>query len=264
VMSMQYIRDPQRYLVHIEPGDDIDEPEDPVYAKSYSYAASTVAQLAPLTWRDALELLVALKEAAAIYPGEEIGGVISKIERVTQANVRVEEVELEYLSHVRDAIDNHQQLKISYWSAAQDGASDRWVEPRAMASRNGRWYFRAWCSSRESWLTFRVDRILYVHAVGPGRGGHPNDPTVRWADLGGEEGDEVTVAVTPAALWLFEGLPGAQFAPAGEEIEAVRIRITDARFFDQLMVEAGPGAWVLEPAGSRAGRALARRMAAAL
>jgi predicted DNA-binding transcriptional regulator YafY len=264
IMSMQYIRDPHRYLVHIEPGDDVDEPEDPFYARSYSYLASGAAALAPLTWRDALELLVALKEAAAAHPSAALERVIAKIEGVVQANVRVEDVELEYLSHIRDAIDRHQQLKISYWSAAQDRASDRWVEPRAMASRNGRWYFRAWCSTREAWLTFRVDRVLYVHAVGPGPGGHPEDVVVRWSDLGVDDGEEVTVAVTAPTRWLFEAVPNARFAPADEGVDAVRLRVSDERFLDQLLVEAGPGAWVIDPPSSRAGRDLAKRMSGAL
>lgn len=263
VMALQYLRDPTQYLVHIEPGDDLDdaeEPNDPRYERSSSYDESLGTSWAALTWRDAFELLVALKEATALYPSELNERVIAKVESVVSANVRVMEVEPAYLSAVRDAIDQHQQLKINYWSAASDQVTERWVEPRAMASRNGRWYFRAWCNTRLEWLTFRVDRILHVHAAGPAVVTRPPDPLVAWVDRSGDEGREVTVALRPEQRFLFESLPTIEWGSVDGDVEVVRLRVRDDRFLAQLMVEAGPGCWILDPPDDRAGRALAQRM----
>jgi proteasome accessory factor C len=263
LMALQYLRDPTKYLVHIEPGDDLDdveEPVDPTYARSASYDEALGSSLAPLTWRDAFELLVALKEATALYPNEVNSRVIEKIERSVAANVRVMEVEPKYLSAVRDAIDLRQQLKINYWSATSDKVSERWVEPRAMASRNGRWYFRAWCTTRDEWLTFRVDRILYIHAAGPAVVTRAVDSVESWVDQPGDEGYVVTVVVRPQQRWLFETLPTIEWATLSGEYEVVRLRVRDDRFLDQLLVEAGPGSWILDPPDHRAGRALAQRM----
>jgi proteasome accessory factor C len=262
LMALQYVRDPTAYLVHIEPGDEFDDenPDDPTYARSASYDDALGATLAALTWRDAFELVVALKEAATLYPSELISRVISKIENTIQAHVRVMEVEPEYLSTIRDAIDRHEQLKIDYWSASRDDVSERWVEPRAMASRNGRWYFRAWCSTREAWLTFRVDRVLFIHAAGPAPEGRENDPVENWVERSPDEGYEVTLVISPEQRWLFEPLPTLQWATMRGDREIVRLRVRDDRFLDQLLVEAGPGCWVLDGADRDAGRNLAKRI----
>jgi predicted DNA-binding transcriptional regulator YafY len=263
VMALQFLRDPTQYLVHIEPGDDLEdaeEPNDPRYERSTSYDETIGASWAALTWRDAFELLVALKEASALYPSEINDRVIAKVEHAVAANVRVMEVEPAYLSAVRDAIDQNHQLKINYWSAASDHVSERWVEPRAMASRNGRWYFRAWCNTRSEWLTFRVDRILYVHAAGPAVVARTPDSLTAWVDQSSDEGREVTVALRPEQRWLFESLPTIEWGSVEGDVDVVRFRVRDDRFLDQLMVEAGPGCWILDPPDDRAGRDLAQRM----
>jgi len=260
LMALQYLRDTTDYLVHIEPGDDLDddEPVDPLYVRSASYDDGQ--QLSPLTWRDTFELLVALKEASRVYPGRVLEGLVAKIENVVHANVRVADVEPAFLSKIRDAIDHHEQVKIDYWSAARDEVTTRWVEPRAMASRNGRWYFRAWCATREQWLTFRVDRIVVIHAASPVTNERSADPVIDWADQPGEEGYDVTVSLDPSLRWLFEPLPTSQWAPFTGTDEVVRFRVRDDRFLEQLMVEAGPAAAVLSAGREKAGRSLARRM----
>ena len=186
------------------------------------------------------------------------------MEATVQANVRVIEVEPTYLSTVRDAIDHHQQLKLNYWSANSDAVAERWVEPRAMASRNGRWYFRAWCTTRQEWLTFRVDRVAHIHAAGPAEAVRPADETENWVDHPSDEGYVATVVLRPEQRWLFESLPTIEWATLEGTHEVVRFRVRDDRFLDQLMVDAGPGCWVLDPLAHRAGRELAQRMIAQL
>jgi proteasome accessory factor C len=260
VMSLQFVRNPTQYLVDIELGEDTgdDDADDPLYAKSAAYDAGLGASVGPLTWRDAFELLVALKEVEELYPSDVGRSVVEKIERTVNAHVRVMEVSLEHLSVVRDAIDRHEQLKISYWTPSRDEVTDRWVQPRAMASRNGRWYFRAYCATRKSWLTFRVDRILHVHAIGPAER-PPSDHVLNWADEGADEGAVAVVAIPANQRWIVESLPIDGWTELDDDRIAVRLHVRDERFLDQLMVDAGPGAAVLE--GPReAGRELARRM----
>jgi predicted DNA-binding transcriptional regulator YafY len=266
LMALQYLRDPTTYLIHIELGDDNDDDEltDPSYARSASYDTEVAAKLAALTWRDAFELIVALREAQTLYPSEVLSRVIAKLENTIQTHVRVMEVEPGYLSTVRDAIDKQEQLKIDYWSPARDEVSQRWVEPRAMASRNGRWYFRAWCATRESWLTFRVDRVLHIHASGPAPSSRDIDRADDWVQLSPDEGYEVTLAIAPDQRWLFEPLANVQWATSRSDHDIVRLRVRDDRFLDQLLVEAGAGCWVLEGPNRDAGRELARRIIAQL
>ncbi len=260
IMALQYVRDTTSYLVHIEPGDDVDdEPVDPLYVRAASYD-DHADHLSALTWRDTFELVVALKEASKLYPGSTLERIVDKVESVLNGAVRVVDVEPEYLSKVRDAIDNREQIKIDYWSAGRDEITTRWVEPRAMASRNGRWYFRAFCATRQEWLTFRVDRVFHIHAASPVGSTLPPDPIDNWADQQSDEGHDVVISLEPELRWLFEPLPTATWAPFDGRRELVKLRVRDEKFLDQLMVNAGPGASVVSGDFMTAGRALARRM----
>ncbi len=266
LMALQYMRDPTKYLVHIEPGDDFDDEEaldDPRYVRSASYERAVGSALAPLTWRDAYELLVALKEAAALYPTEVLNRVIHKIEGVIHTSVRVIESEPASLSSVSDAVTRHQRIKVEYWSAASDEVSERYLEPRALSARNGHWYVRAFCTRREAWLTFRVDRILTVLAAEPANVTRPVDLVEDWIDRSGEDGAVVTIVLPRDRRWLFEPLPTLQWSDLDAEHEIVRLSVRDGAFLDRLMVEAGPGCYVLD-GDERAGLDLADRMASRL
>ena len=263
LMALQYLRDPTKYLVHIEPADELDDVEeldDPSYGRSSSYDEKLGSNLAALTWRDAYELLVALKEAAELYPSDVLASVIAKIERQVQARVRVVEAGHEFLATLRDAIDQREQIKITYWSAGSDQVSERWVEPRALALRNGTWYFRAFCATRDSWLTFRLDRVLYVHASEKSTAPRLVDTADNWADHSNDEGYEVTIVLPADQRWIFEPIPGSQWAEFQGHHEIVRLRVRDDRFLEQLMVESGPGAWILDGPDLKAGHKLAQRM----
>ena len=55
---------------------------------------------------------------------------------------------------------NHHHLRIAYRKEGDAHATERVVEPRAIASRGGKRYLCAWCLSSGGWRDFRVDRIL--------------------------------------------------------------------------------------------------------
>jgi len=127
-------------------------------------------------WRDLFELNIALREASRVYHDPAILSAIEKIEGATSTYVQVEMTTNEtMLADVSAAVEDHQQIKILYTAATADEARSRSIEPREIKVLNGHTYVRAYCTTRESWRTFRVDRINAVVATSDATEERPRD-----------------------------------------------------------------------------------------
>jgi len=257
-----------RFPAHvIKECDDWDDEanDDSTYRADFSDLPEGAEDPSPLMWRDLFELNIALREASRIYQDPAILSAIEKIERATSAPVQVEMASNEaLLAQVESAIEDHAQIKIEYLSGVSDEAHARAIEPREMKVLNGHTYVRAYCTTRDGWRTFRVDRINAVLATSPALAGRPPDEVTNWLTRVGEEGEEVVVAVEAANRWLFEPLPGARWLVLPDGRHAVKFRLADEHFIDYLMLRAGEGAVVATPKYAKAGHELARRIAAQL
>ncbi|MFY9781968.1 MAG: WYL domain-containing protein [Acidimicrobiales bacterium] len=239
--------------------------DDSVYRADFSDLPAGAEGPSSLMWRDLFELNIALREASRIYTDPAIFSAIEKIERATSAPVQVEMASNEsLLAQVEDAIESHAQIKIEYTSGVSDESHARAIEPREMKVLNGHTYVRAYCTSREDWRTFRVDRINAVLATSPATEKRAVDSVTNWLTRVGDEGDEVVVVVEAANRWLFEPLPGAQWLVLSDGRHAVKFRTSDERFVDYLMLRAGAGAVVATEKYATAGHELAQRIAAQL
>jgi predicted DNA-binding transcriptional regulator YafY len=239
--------------------------DDSVYRADFSDLPVGAEDPSALMWRDLFELNIALREASRIYTDPAIFSAIEKIERATRAPVQVEMASNEsLLEHVERAIENHDQIKIEYTSGVSDESHARAIEPREMKVLNGHTYVRAYCTSREAWRTFRVDRINAVLATSPATEQRPDDTVSNWLTRVGDEGDEIVVVVEPGNRWLFEPLPGAQWLALDDGRHAVKFRASDDRFVDYLMLRAGAGAVVASPKYAKAGHELAKKIASQL
>ncbi|MGC8511239.1 MAG: helix-turn-helix transcriptional regulator [Acidimicrobiales bacterium] len=234
--------------------------DDSLYRAEY-YDRDGFHELAPLLWRDLVELNVALREASRIYADPAIESAIATIEAVVGARVRVTTADEAMLGEIVAAAENHEQLKIEYSTADASESETRTIEPREVRVLNGHTYVRAYCTSREGWRTFRVDRIGSVLARSPATLARPVDDHPQWLTEVGEGGEEVVVVIDPSLRWLFEPLPHAQWSALGDGRHAVRFRVRDRSFLDHLMVRAGEGAVVATTAFADAGRDLAARIA---
>jgi predicted DNA-binding transcriptional regulator YafY len=220
-----------------------------------------VHDLAPLFWRDLFEVNIALREAARLYPEPAIESAIAKIESAVDGFVRVETATNEtLLAELRSVIDAHEQIKIEYTASGAE-TSTRVIEPRDVRVLNGHSYVRAYCTTREGWRTFRVDRIGAILAKSPVTEQRPGDDVANWLTQVGEVGDEVVVVLEAGLRWLFEPLPSAQWRALDDGRLAVAFRVSDPSFLDHLMLRAGPGAVVATGTYAKAGRALASRIA---
>jgi proteasome accessory factor C len=234
--------------------------DDSLYRAEY-YDRDGFHELAPLLWRDLVELNVALREAARIYVDPALDSAIATIEAAVGARVRVTTAHEALLGEIVAAAENHEQIKIEYSTADASESETRVIEPREVRLLNGHTYVRAYCTSREGWRTFRVDRIGTVLARSPVTLTRPPDDQPQWLTEVGECGEEVVVVIDPSLRWLFEPLPHAQWSALADGRFAVRFRVRDRSFLDHLMVRAGEGAVVATPAFADAGRDLAARIA---
>ena len=241
---------------------DDEENDDSTYRADFSDLPEGADEPSPFMWRDLFELNIALREASRVYTDPAIFSAIEKIENVTSSFVQIEMANNEaMLSDVTAAVRDHQQIKVLYTSALADSPAVRSIEPREVKVLNGHTYVRAYCTTREAWRTFRVDRISAIVAAGPATLERPADTVTNWLTQVGEEGEEVVVVLTSNLRWLFEPLPNAQWATLDDGRHAVKFRISDPTFLDHLMLRAGEGAVVATPAFAKAGHRLAKRIA---
>ena len=239
--------------------------DDSTYRADFSDLPEGADEPSPFMWRDLFELNIALREASRVYHDPAILSAIEKIEGATSSYVQVEMATNEtMLTDVSAAVEDHQQIKILYTAATTDEARSRSIEPREIKVLNGHTYVRAYCTTRESWRTFRVDRINAVVATSDATEDRSPDTVVNWLTQVGEEGDEVVVVIGSWLRWLFEPLPNAQWLTLDDGRHAVKFRVSNELFLDQLMLRAGDGAVVATPKFAKAGHELAKRIAASL
>ena len=268
LVSLQPLGDRHGYLAHVvKECDDWDheESDDSVYRADFSDVNSAGDDAAPLMWRDLFELNIALREASRVYADPAILSAIEKIEGAIRAYVHVDSPTDEaLLEEVRSAIEHREQIKIEYTAGVDEVSRLRSIEPREMRVLNGHTLVRAYCTSREAWRTFRVDRIHNVLAKSPVTIERPPDAIVNWLTQVGEEGEEVVAIVEPIRRWLFEPLPNAQWSVLDDGRHAVKFRVADVAFLDHLMLQAGAGAVIATSKFVRAGHELAKRIATRL
>ena len=238
--------------------ENIDDDEFDIYHAEFEDAAD---EPPAIMWRDLFELNIALHEAARLYDDPALSTAIEKIEGVAKDFVRVEHsINEQLLADINAAVQNHEQIKMLYVAGYSDEAQERTIEPSDVKELNGHSYVRAYCTTRNAWRTFRVDRISAIVAKGPAEANRPADPTPNWLTRLSESGDEVVCIVNAATRYLFEPLPGAKWTTLGDDAHAVMFRVATPEFLDHLMLLAGAGAQVVTPKYKNAGHELAERI----
>lgn len=237
---------------------DNEETDDSVYRADF---INETDEPSAFMWRDLFELNIALREASRVYTDPAIYSAIEKIEQTASSFVQVELTSNEeLLDQVRDAVERREQIKIVYTPGTSEDSQVRTIEPREIKVLNGHTYVRAYCQTRESWRTFRVDRINAIVAKSPSTVDRPIDSTLNWLTQVGDEGDEVVVVVEAHQRYLFEPLPSAQWLTLPDARHAVKFRVSNPTFLDHLMLLAGPGAVVATEKYQKAGHGLAKRI----
>jgi proteasome accessory factor C len=211
-----------------------------------------------LTQDEALALVVALRMLAET-PGtrtrDAIERALAKIENaagdLADAPVAVRlPADAERLDAIRAAVERCHALRLTYYTAARDETSDRFVDPLRVLMVGGKAYLEAWCRRAEATRMFRVDRIdafteldqpaappahVDLHDVSDGVF-HPTP------DL-----PLVTLRVGRSSRWITEYYPCEEVRREGHEW-LVTMRVTDLGWAQRLLIGLGPDVTVVAPA----------------
>lgn len=223
-----------------------------------------------LTAPEGFALLTAAR-AAQQLPGAEPGGALARALDKLAAAIGGDAVMVDLsrpaaLDEVSEAVETGRQLRIQYWSAASDEASERTVDPVAVFTDRGHWYLVADDHRSGEQRTFRVDRIVEVAPTGEvrasdaGRPGVPVDSAPAWF----AEADDlprVTLRVAPAATWIVERYPVDSVTELPDGAIEVVVPITSERWLARLLLRAGRDVEVVGPASlEHVGVSAARRI----
>jgi proteasome accessory factor C len=216
-----------------------------------------------LTVDEALALLVALRtlsETPGLADREAVERTLAKIEEAAGSAAspahRVEvalEGEERVLPVVRDALDRHRRLHLTYYVPGRDETTERDVDPMRLLLVEGRTYLEAWCRRVEGVRLFRLDRVVALELLDL-----PAEPPPTATERDVSRGlfqpspDDVLVALAlgPGAHWVADYYPCESVEDIGDGTIIARLRTPEPSWIVRLVLGlGGESARVLEPAG---------------
>ena len=149
------------------------------------------------------------------------------------------------------AVNDNARLRVRYWSANRDEATDRDITPRSIFLDRGHWYVIADDSRSGESRTFRIDRFEQWERTGEidavPRGAAPVVPPSgdRW--FVDSDVPSVVLRLAPAARWAAERYPLREEQEEQDGVIVVRMAVANERWLRTLLLRLGPNASVLEP-----------------
>ena len=207
-----------------------------------------------LTAPEAFALLASARTAQQL-PGADPAGALARALDKLAAVVGHDAVTVDLgrpvaLDEINAAVEERRQLRIEYWSAASDEASERVVDPIAVFADRGNWYVVADDHRSGEERTFRVDRIVAVAPTGVVRDGPRAAPPASRGEAWFAEADglpRVTLRLQPDAVWIIERYPTDSAEPLPDGGYEVVLPVTSERWLARLLVRAGGAITVVSP-----------------
>jgi proteasome accessory factor C len=206
---------------------------------------------------EAWELLAAGR-AAMELPGADregpLGRGLAKLAAALgeddTAGVRIDLDGPPLTADIADAVHDHAQLRIRYWSASSDEITDRTIVPRQVFTDRGEWYVSADDDRSGAVRTFRIDRIEAVERTGaivaPSDAELPR-PGQWFADA---TVPRLTVRLGPAARWVVERFPADEVSePDADGWVTARLPVASESWLVRTMLRLGPDAEIVESDG---------------
>ena len=154
-----------------------------------------------------MSALIAGLQYVAQHPAwagrSDVHTLLEKLSRTTPTLVVKGAAPTETIDQLASAIDAATQVVMSYVNKRGERIT-RTVDPIAVDSRDGVWFFRAWCHTRQALRTFRVDRIESIDVTPTPAARHDDllSPE-QWSVFSPSDGDLVaTIEFSPQALPL--------------------------------------------------------------
>ena len=178
-------------------------------------------------WRDLFELNIALREASRRLhrPGDLLGHRKDRA-RHERPGAGRDDVQRNPARAGRSGDRVHSQIKIVYTSSESDEAPRAPIEPREIKVLNGHTYVRAYCTTREAWRTFRVDRIKRRRGDLTRTASTHRSRVANWLTQVGEEGDEVVVVIEPTLVGSSSRFPVRVWRTLKDGRHAVKFRVS--------------------------------------
>jgi predicted DNA-binding transcriptional regulator YafY len=153
------------------------------------------------------------------------------------------------LDAIRQACDAGGAVEIDYHSGSRDESTTRVVEPVQVITTDGHWYLDAFCRRAGDMRRFRVDRIGAVRPLGEPAVSTPRP--LRAADdafVPGPGAVEVQLHLGDGAQWVPESVPvrAVAYSATGAVTDVV-LDVAGMAWFERLLLQLGPGAYVVRP-----------------
>lgn len=198
--------------------------------------------------------LLAAGRAAMLLPGADPDGALAralgKLAGVLgEDGVVVDVPQPAATTDLAAAVNDNARLRVSYWSADRDEASEREITPRAIFLDRGHWYVVADDGRSGESRTFRIDRFESWERTGATDPPKQSGPiAVPGGDHWFDDGDvpSVVLRLKPQARWA------AERYPVREEHEedgalVVHMAVASEQWLRRLLLRLGLNADVVEP-----------------
>jgi proteasome accessory factor C len=199
--------------------------------------------------QEAFGLLAAGRAATAVL-GNRSGSLATALDKLDRAlgdrsPVSVDLVRPDAVDDLETAVRQMYSVDIDYYTASRDALTSRRVDPVNVLNHDGDWFLHAWCHLAEAMRTFRVDRIESLTPTTesfelPDTVGSPRlDP--------GSEGQIVTLALDPEAMWVVEAYPTVEVTLLPKGGATVSMSVFGDVFLERVLLRAGTHARVIAP-----------------
>ena len=210
-------------------------------ASALLVALRMLAEVPGLEDRSALSRTIAKLEAAAGEAAVASAQVAVQVDRPPGGHL---------LDEIRDALDRHLLIHLSYYVPGRDEATERDVDPMRLLVVEGRTYLEGWCRRAEAVRLFRLDRVLGLTVL-PDAAQVPAGAQPRDLDQGlfhpSDSDERVTVELTPNGRWVSEYYPCEETTELGEGRLRVTLRTPDTRWVRRLALRLGDDGAVTGP-----------------
>jgi proteasome accessory factor C len=201
-------------------------------------AGRTLAGVAGLAERDALDRALAKVESAAGSPVDDEGLAVALDDGGAT------------LATLEAALAAGKRVHLEYHSAGRDAMTERDVDPMRVFAAEGHWYLEGWCRRVEGVRLFRLDRVNAVTTLDVAAE-PPSDAVGR--DLSGglfepsPEHTRVVLRLSAAVRWVADYYPVEDTTELPDGGVEVALRAADLAWVRRLLLRLGPDAQAVEP-----------------
>ncbi|HEX5587598.1 MAG TPA: WYL domain-containing protein [Acidimicrobiia bacterium] len=214
-----------------------------------------------LTPAEGLALLAAGRALLSVPGSDDHGPLATALEKLehvlgAKGTLAVDVGSTGGLTALQEAVQEHTQLEIDYYSFARDEMTTRVIDPWRVFHAFGAWYVAAWCHRAGAERLFRVDRVRAVRATGVAF-----DPSEHAGSFDGDTADlvyrprpddlRVTLRLAPEAAWVVESYPHESVRERAKGQLDVVLAVSEPAWLERLLLTLGERATIIAPREAR-------------